>query len=534
MSNIEHVPCSVMRFSEDTDSGNLQKVKVVVMHTDENANKTFIGDDAVNSAEPTLKNVPILAYIKRDEDGEAIDFDQHNVITKIVQGENGHEVKQYFLERPIGLIPETNNYRIEEIDGMNHVVVDGYIWKTYSNEGLDLINETSEKGVSMEISVEDGFKDKKTGLYHITKYSYLGVTVLGDDVPPAMGDTCKLSTYSSNEEYQFALQELKNEIQKTEKEAQYMSNPNTTEPVVNNDPVATNPVEPVQEPVQGQDPVQEPTQEPTNTEPVEPTQEPTGQDPVQANFSLSIENMSQGIRNTLSGMTTQKTNRWNETYNVQSYWLRTIVPSESVVVVEDGISDYTYYGVPFSLNGDEVVLDFDNKKEYIQTWREKNTGTETLVFSERDNTEKEMIDAKFSENEKTITELNTKVSDQETELEQLRAFKLDKDQEALANEVNTIVANFSSCLDEDEYKEVRDKALSKEMDLGTFKTHMYALRGMKQEQLEKEQAENYSVKGNKGNTEPIKIPVTSATPEPKKCAYGSLHDELQAIATRNK
>lgn len=530
---IEHVPCSVMRFSEDKDSGNLQKVKVVVMHTDENANNTFIGDEAVSDAEPTLKNVPILAYIKRDEDGEAIDFDQHNVITKLVQGENGHEVKQYFLERPIGLIPETNNYRIEEIDGMNHVVVDGYIWKTYSNEGLDLINETSEKGVSMEISVEDGFKDKKTGLYHITKYSYLGVTVLGDDVPPAMGDTCKLSTYSSNEEYQFALQELKNEIQKTEKEAQYMSNPNTTEPVVNNnDPVVANPVDPVQEPVQGQDPV-EPTQEPTHTDPVEPTQEPT-QEPVQANFSLSMENISQGIRKTLSGMITQKKYSWSdETYDVQNYYLRTIVPSESMVVVEDGISDYTYYGVPFSLNGDEVVLDFDNKKEYIQTWREKNTGNETLVFSERNDTEK-LIQAKFSENENTITELNTKLTNQETELEQLRAFKLDKDQEALANEVNTIVANFSSCLDEDDYKEVRDKALSKEMDLGTFKTHMYALRGMKQEQLEKEQAENYSVKGNKGNTEPIKIPVTTPTPEPTRQAYGSLHDELQAIATRNK
>lgn len=524
MNKVEHVNCSIMKFSEDKDSGNLQKVKVVVMHEDENDNKTFIGGDAVNDAEPTLKNIPILAFIKRDEDGEAIDFDQHNVIKKIVQGEDGHEVKQYFLERPIGLIPESNNYRIEEIDGVNHVVVDGYIWKSYSNEGLDLINESSEKGVSMEISVEEGHKDKKTGLYHITKYSYLGVTVLGDDVSPAMGDTCKLSTYSSNEEYQFALQELKKEIQKTEKEELNMSKQNTTEPVVdNNDPVATNSTEPT-EPVQGKEPTQEPVGD--NAPPVESTE------PTQVNFNLSVENMSNGIRNTLSAMTTQKTNRWNETYDVQSYWLRTIVPSENVVVVEDGINDYVYYGVPYSLNGDNVVLDFDNKKEYIQTWREKNTGNETLVFSERDNSEEEMIDAKFSENEQTIAELNTKITNQEAELVELRAFKLDKDQEALANEVNSIVAKFSNCLDEEEYKEVREKALSKEMDLETFKTHMYALRGMKQEQIEKEQAENYSAKGR--GTDTIKIPVNSETPNVKNLAYGSLYSELQAIATRNR
>lgn len=511
-TDVQHIPCSIMKFSQDKQSGNLEKVKIVVMHAGENFNKTFFSDDSVNDAEPTLKNVPILAYIRRDEDGNAEDFDQHNVITKLVPNANGgHDVVQYYLERPIGVIPETNNYRIEEIDGENHVVVDGYIWKSYANEGYGIITESGEKGVSMEISIEDGKKDTQSGLYHINKYSYLGVTVLGDDMPPAMGDTCKLTTYSTQtEEYHFALQQIQEEVKKIKEEVTKMS--------ANNDPAK----EPVQEPVQNQEPPVEPTQ----TEPTEPT---GTQEPVQANFSLSIDNMREGIRKNLSTMTTQKTNRWNETYDIQSYWLRTILPTDNMVVVEDGASDYTYYGVPFTVNGDDIVLDFDNKKEYIQTWREKQSAEELMVFTDKDEKGEELIDAKFTKMDETIKDLEGKLQNQESELTELRTFKLDKDNEALANEVNSIIANFTT-LDEEDYKEVRDKALSKEMDIATFKTHMYALKGMKQEQLEKEQAENYTQKPSKA-TEPVRIPVTSQDTEPKtKPVYGSLYADLERIA----
>lgn len=529
---LQHIPCSVMTFSDNTtdekQSGNLEKVKIVVMHEGGNGNKTHLGDEAIADAEPTLKNVPILAYIKRDEDGEAIDFDQHNIITKFVPNDSGgHDVVRYYLERPIGVIPESNNYRIEEIDGVNHVVVDGYIWKSYSNEGYGLITETGEKGVSMEISVEEGSKDLKTGLYNITKYSYLGVTVLGDDMPPAMGDTCKLTTYSQqSDEYQFALKQINEEIQKMEKEATNMT---VNQPVQNN---------PVQEPVQNQEPDTSTATEPVQTEPTatEPVNDPA---PQQANFSLSVDNIREGVRKVLNGITTEKKYSWsNETYEVQNYWLRTIIPSENIAVVEDEINNYTYYGVPFSLNGDEVVLDLENKQEYIQTWRKKDTGTNnTLVFSDNGEEDKaKLVEAQFTKMNDTIAKLEGQVKEQDTELEGLRTFKLNKDQEALANEVNTVVMQFSSCLEEDEYKEVRDKALAKEIDINTLRTHMYALKGMKQEQLEKEQAENYSQKGSK-NTEPVRIPVTSNnidTEPTVKPVYGSLYVDLERIKNKRK
>lgn len=538
MGKIQHIPCSIVKvpqvktFSQSKESGNLEKVKIVVMHSGLNGNNSDIPDEAVEEAKDTISNIPILAYIKRDDDGEAIDFDQHNVITKIVQGDNGHEVEQFYLERPIGVIPETHNYRIEEIDGVNHVVVDGYVWKTYSNEGYDIITESGEKGVSMEISVEDGSKDKKTGVYTINKYSYLGVTVLGDDVTPAMGSTCKLETYSSNEEFQFAMEELNKEIQKYQKEVEAMENTQTQDTVVDTTQVEEQETTECQEPEKNFAQESEDT-EPTQTEGGEGTE---CQEPEQQNFSLSIENMSTSIRNTLYGRKCKKKYSWGEEYETQEFYLRTIIPSTNTAILEDNSSsNYTHYGVPFSLQGDDVVLDFDNKVEYIQTWRAKENGEQVITFSERQEDDNKIVNSKFSAMETEITELKGQVETKDAEIEKLKAFKLEKDQEALTQEVNNVVAQFSTSLEEDEYKEVRDKALSGEITVDTLKFNLYALKGMKQEALEKEQQENFSQKGSK-ETEPVKVVVTSNIIEPTNFSansrYGSLSAELARISAQ--
>lgn len=520
MSKIQHIPCSIVKVPTiktfAKESGNLEQVKIILMHSGENFNNSDISDDAVEEAKETLSNIPILAYIKRDDDGEAIDFDQHNVITKIVQGENGHEIKQFYLERPIGVIPESHNYRIEEIKGMNHVVVDGYVWKTYANEGYDLISESGEKGVSMEISVEDGEKDKKTGIYKINKFSYLGVTVLGDDVTPAMGDTCKLETYSSYEEFQFAMEELNNEVKKYQMEVEAVAKTQLQDPVV---------VDPTQ--AEGQEPEVVFSQEPEATE---------GQEPKQQNFSLSMENITTSIRNSLYARKCKKKYSWGEEYEAQEFYLRTIIPSTNIAILEDNSSNsYIHYGVPYSMQGDEVVLDFENKSEYIETWRVKESGEQVLTFSQRQEDDDKIVNTKFSAMETEIANLKEQIDAKDAEISKLKAFKLEKDQEALAQEVETVVSQFSATLSEEEYKGVREKALSGEISIDTLKFNLYALKGMKQEAIEKEQQENFSKKGSK-ETEPVKVVVTSNILEPANFSsngrYGSLSAELARISAK--
>ena len=520
------VPCKIKKFSEEKTSGNLEKVKIVVMHEGENLNRSFIGREAIDDAEPTLKNIPILAYIKRDEDGEAIDFDQHNVITKIVQGENGSELKEFYLEKPIGVIPETNEYAIEEIDGVEHVTCIGYIWKTYSNEGYDLISESGEKGVSMEISVEEGNKDKKTGLYHINKYSYLGVTALSDSITPAMGDTCKLTTFSSNEEsFKFALEELTKEVEKLKQEVQTMSvvDPNATqEPVVDEDTVPN--VEHTE--CEQTDPVA--SQEPTEGEEGTESETTEGEEEVKENFSLSIDNLTLDIRNTLCSRKVKKKYSWdNEEYEVQEFYLRTILPEENIVVVEDNVSDgYRYYGIPYSMNGDSVVMDFDNKVEYIQTWRVKEVDKEVLVFCEKSTEEQEAVSEKFSQLESEIVTLKETIETKDEEISKLAAFKQEKEKESLVEEVEQVIAKFSD-LTEEEVKEVKEQALNQEITIEKLKFNLYAFRGMK---VEKEN-EKFSQKASKV-ADPIKVAVTSPIEPQESSRYGSLYSELERISKR--
>jgi hypothetical protein len=164
------------------------------MHDKVNANKCSFTLDAIEDAKESCKNIPILAYIKTKED-DTLDFDEHNIITRVVSTPNGLKLSEYYLEKPIGLIPESNNFTIEKIDDLNWVTVEGYIWKGYCNEALEIIENSSSKGVSMEIKVLEGHKEGD--IYNITKFIFRGCTVLGDDVAPAMGELARLEKFNT-------------------------------------------------------------------------------------------------------------------------------------------------------------------------------------------------------------------------------------------------------------------------------------------------------------------------------------------------
>ena len=177
---------SILGYSADD---RLIPVNVLVMHDGINYNHSSFSKDVMDEAKETLKNIPILAYIKEDENGD-IDFAGHEMQVKLEENKDGElEYKVRYLERPIGVIPETNDYHYQERDGKTYVACKGYLWKEYLNSGIDILKENSIKGVSMEIIVDDGGFNDKTDAYEISKYRYLGITVLGDDIQPAMHQT---------------------------------------------------------------------------------------------------------------------------------------------------------------------------------------------------------------------------------------------------------------------------------------------------------------------------------------------------------
>lgn len=171
-----------MEASDDTfvDS-ELIPVDILVMHDGLNHNNSIFDEKSIEKAKTSLKNKPILGYIEKNEDSKEVDFGGHEV--DISLDDDG--VKYTYLERPIGVVPETNHYSIVEEDGRNYVSCRGYLWKEYLNSGYEILKENPEKSVSMEIMVDD-FTENEDGTINITDYKYLGITVLGSDVPPAM------------------------------------------------------------------------------------------------------------------------------------------------------------------------------------------------------------------------------------------------------------------------------------------------------------------------------------------------------------
>lgn len=158
-------------------------VEILVMHDQVNLNKSNFEFDVIDSdiTKESIKNIPILGYIKKIDGSDTQDFSAHEMEICFKNG----DIKIIYLERPIGVIPETNNYEYVEKDGKKYVKVIGYIWKDYINDGYEILQENPNKSVSMEIVV-DAYEVRKDGIVDIKAYRYTGITILGDNVEPGM------------------------------------------------------------------------------------------------------------------------------------------------------------------------------------------------------------------------------------------------------------------------------------------------------------------------------------------------------------
>ena len=181
------------------DSDRFLKLRVKVMHNGLNLNQSSFSDKAITAAAPTIANIPLLAFVKKRDGVEDSDFLGHEFEFKWTE----EGVEYVYLGRPIGMIPETNNYTYEEDEnGIKFVSVDGYIWKDYANEALDIIQRDEGKKVSMEIKV-DSYKIDNS-IIEITDYKYTGIALLGEDVQEAMiGARADIAEFSVEEVHSF-------------------------------------------------------------------------------------------------------------------------------------------------------------------------------------------------------------------------------------------------------------------------------------------------------------------------------------------
>lgn len=397
------------------------EVTIDVMHTGVNNNKSSFTKDVIEKAIPSICNTPILGYIVNEQDDNSKDFKGHEHELRITKS----EVKYVYSGQAYGVIPETCNPRwIVRDDGAGvkreYLQVDGLLWTKF-DDSVDIFTRDTTKGHSVELTdmVMGKITDKQ--ISPVLDFKFDGCCILSTTDPrirPAMSGSCITANFSVDDitsqirerlcEYK-AIQQcysLQENISNTEKgdikpmtdiekneviEQEFEQNPavENVEPVaepsaeeMSENTVENELAEPIAEPVaEASESTEEfeddlvvnenDAQEPSELEDVEPQP---------AEYTLTMNQLQNEIQEIIHTILVPAA--WCPDELVDRYWINDI--QENEVIVTDCYDGYRLVGIPYSMNGDNVVLDFDNakrKKVIYEDWDdgEVMSGT-TAIF----------------------------------------------------------------------------------------------------------------------------------------------------------
>jgi len=421
-----------------------RKITVWVMHDKLNLNNSYFDFSAIEDAKSSLENVPILAFIKQIDGSDDLDFGGHEFEMIITQD----NIRFRYLGRPIGIIPSENNYRYETIDEKLYVVVDGYIWTDYANEALDILERDIIKSHSMEVKVDKYSYDNKNKYTVIDKYRYTGLTLLGDNITPAMVNSkAELFTIKEfNNDYFTKVEELnillKNNVSNFNKEggnelreeitALLQKYSLTQEQVLEKDSelnfeeisvedleaklIEFTKVEEVVEPEVESNPTTDFTEDNIENALNNPESEP------ETNFSLTATQLVEEIRKVLMTRVVVAKDWWGDSYEAQEFYYRDIKDDLVIVIDNEWIN---YYGIPLTTNEDTVILDFENKIPYMADWRPKVEGDASFSFEIFEIMKERALARTVEIQSVDTTEFTTKIESLEKEVQELTEFKLD-------------------------------------------------------------------------------------------------------------
>lgn len=515
-------------------------VSIDVMHTGANLNKTSFTKDAINKAVPTIRNTPILGYVVDELDEEDKDFKGHEHELRITD----KNVKYVYAGQAYGVIPESCNPRwIIKDDGTGiereYLRVDGLIWTKFSDP-VDIFTRDGTKNHSVELTDMACGPADKNGNVPVGSFKFDGCCILSTTDPsikPAMTGSCVTANFSVEDitaqirdrlyEYQAIQQNYtaqndnpsdeekgdttpmnENEIKTPGVEENQVPAENTvtpTEPAWND---ATSPnentvTEPTAAPAEENvAPTTEPEPapvEPAGTENTAPTENETA---AGAEFTLSANQLRDEIYNAL--LKVQVPSRWDPDCMIPKYWLTDILDSE-VIVTDSGT--YQLMGIPYSMNGDNVVLDYVNikrKKVTYEDWDEGDVMPGLItMFSTLTDKLVELSDS-FTKAANEVSEIKPKLEAYQ-QAEEKAAAAADK---AKRDELFSIMDEKLGA--DTEYIALKE---NNEISYSNLETKCYALVGRK--------SAEFSYVPNKNNKKTVRFGV-GGTQNGSDVAYGGL------------
>lgn len=374
-------------------------VSIDVMHTGANLNKTSFTKDAINKAVPTICNTPILGYVVDELDEEDKDFKGHEHELRITD----KDVKYVYAGQAYGVIPESCNPRwIVKDDGTGiereYLRVDGLIWTKFSDP-VDIFTRDGTKNHSVELTDMACGPADKNGNVPVGSFKFDGCCILSTTDPsikPAMTGSCVAANFSVEDitaqirdrlyEYQAIQQNYTAQNDNPSDEEKGDTTPmneNEKNPAMTENAVAEGAVEnpeietPAAEntatkteseaaPAENAAP-EEGAENATTEVPAENTAPAEEDEPAASSeFTLTANQLRDEVYNAL--LKVQVPSRWDNECMIPKYWLTDIQGSE-VIVTDSGT--YQLMGIPYSMNGDNVVLEYENikrKKVIYEDW----------------------------------------------------------------------------------------------------------------------------------------------------------------------
>lgn len=510
-------------------------VSIDVMHTGANLNKTSFTKDAINKAVSTIRNTPILGYVVDELDEEDKDFKGHEHELRITD----KDVKYVYAGQAYGVIPESCNPRwIVKDDGTGiereYLRVDGLIWTKFSDP-VDIFTRDGTKNHSVELTDMACGPADKNGNVPVGSFKFDGCCILSTTDPsikPAMTGSCVTANFSVEDitaqirdrlyEYQAIQQNYTAQNDNPSDEEKGDTTPmneNEKNPAMTENAVAEGAVEnseietPAAEntatkteseaaPAENAAP-EEGAENATTEVPAENTAPAEEDEPAASSeFTLTANQLRDEVYNAL--LKVQVPSRWDNECMIPKYWLTDIQGSE-VIVTDSGT--YQLMGIPYSMNGDNVVLEYENikrKKVIYEDWDNGDVmpGLITMFSTLTD---------KLVELSDSFTKAANEVSEIKPKLEAYEKAEADAKAAEMEAKRNALFATFDEKLGADaEYIALKE---NKEISYSDLETKCYALVGRK--------SAEFSYVPNKNNKGTVRFGV-GGTQNGSDVAYGGL------------
>lgn len=517
-------------------------VSIDVMHTGANLNKTSFTKDAINKAVPTICNTPILGYVVDELDEEDKDFKGHEHELRITN----KDVKYVYAGQAYGVIPESCNPRwIVKDDGTGiereYLRVDGLIWTKFSDP-VDIFTRDGTKNHSVELTDMACGPADKNGNVPVGSFKFDGCCILSTTDPsikPAMTGSCVTANFSVEDitaqirdrlyEYQAIQQNYTAQNDNPSDEEKGDTTPmneNEKNPAMTENAVAEGAVEnpeietPAAEntatkteseaaPAENAAP-EEGAENATTEVPAENTAPAEEDEPTTSSeFTLTTEQLLNEISGALGAYKIPSS--WDPENMVPRYWMNDVQGDEVIVI---DCTTYNLMGIPYSMNGDNVVLDVENAKRKKVTFEDWDEGEVlpgmSAAFTEITNTVAEM-NAKISDLTKEFTEASETIAEMKPKLEAYEKAEADAKAAEMEAKRNALFATFDEKLGADaEYIALKE---NKEISYSDLETKCYALVGRK--------SAEFSYVPNKNNKGTVRFGV-GGTQNGSDVAYGGL------------